>query len=112
MLNTCTYYNLKQLYTPIPKLKALKVLLSVPNVPTGSRARIDQAFLFINMIKVDVLFAFNTFHAAGKCRRQVKHLTNYVNFFKIVEFHEHIWNHYEKYIEISTNMPAIGSLIR
>ena len=31
---------------------------------------------------------------------------------KIVEFHDHIWNHHEeKYIETSTNMPVIGSLI-
>ena len=34
-------------------------------------------------------------------------------FFKIVEFHDHIIrNHHEKYFEISTNMPVIGSLIR
>ena len=31
---------------------------------------------------------------------------------EIVEFHDHIWNHHEKYIQISTNMPGIGSLIR
>ena len=30
----------------------------------------------------------------------------------IVEFHDHIWIHREKYIKISTNMPGIGSLIR
>ena len=29
-----------------------------------------------------------------------------------MEFHDHIWNHHEKYIEISTNIPVIGSLIR
>ena len=28
-----------------------------------------------------------------------------------MEFHDHIWNHNEKYIQISTNMPGIGSLI-
>ena len=28
-----------------------------------------------------------------------------------MEFHDHIGNHYEKYIEISTNMPVIDSLI-
>ena len=31
---------------------------------------------------------------------------------KIVEFHDHIWNHGEKYIQISTNMPGIGSVNR
>ena len=29
----------------------------------------------------------------------------------IVEFHDHIWNHHEKSIEISTNMPGIGFVI-
>ena len=29
-----------------------------------------------------------------------------------LEFHNHIWNRHEKCIEISTNMPGIGSLIR
>ena len=31
---------------------------------------------------------------------------------EIVEFHDHIWNHDEKCIQISTNMPGIGSLFR
>ena len=29
----------------------------------------------------------------------------------MLEFHDHIWNHHEKCIKISTNMPGIGSLI-
>ena len=29
-----------------------------------------------------------------------------------MEFHDHIWNHHDKNIEISTNIPVIGSLIR
>ena len=40
---------------------------------------------------------FNTF-----CKKKIK----------IVELHDHIWNHHEKYIQKSTNMPGIGSLIR
>ena len=39
-------------------------------------------------------------------------LTNVVKNVKIVKFHDHIWNHREKCIQISTNMPGIGSLIR
>ena len=35
----------------------------------------------------------------------------FVFFFEIVEFHDHIWNHNEKCIQIITNMPGIGSLI-
>ena len=30
---------------------------------------------------------------------------------KTVEFHDHIWNQHEKYIEISTNMSGMGSVI-
>ena len=30
----------------------------------------------------------------------------------ILEFHGHIWNHHEKCIQQSTNMPGIGLLIR
>ena len=53
----------------------------------------------------------NNLHAAGKCRRQVTNLTKFVKNYKIVEFHDHIWNHHEKYIQISPNIPGIGSLI-
>ena len=45
---------------------------------------------------------------AGECRRHIKNVVKNVN---ILEFHDHIWNHHEKYIEISTNIPGIGSLI-
>ena len=31
---------------------------------------------------------------------------------KIMEVHDHIWNYHEKYIEISTNMSGIVSVIR
>ena len=41
-----------------------------------------------------------------------KNVTNLVKNVKIVEFHDHIWNHHEKCIQKSTNMPGIGSIIR
>ena len=31
---------------------------------------------------------------------------------KIFEFHDHIWNQHKKCIQISTNMPGIGSIFR
>ena len=43
---------------------------------------------------------------------KVKKLTTFVKNVKIVECHDHIWNHREKCIQMSTNMPGIGSLIR
>ena len=43
---------------------------------------------------------------------KVTNVKNVVQHFKIVEFHDHIWNHREKYIQKSTNMPGIGILIR
>ena len=55
--------------------------------------------------------SLNAFRAAGECRRQVKNVTNFVKYLKIVEFHDHIWIHHEKCIQISTNMPSIGLLI-
>ena len=58
------------------------------------------------------MLSVNAFHAAGECRRQGKNLTKFVTNVEIVEFHDHIWNHNEKCIQISTNMPGIGSLIR
>ena len=58
------------------------------------------------------LWYLNAFYATGECRQQVKNLTKFVKNVEIVEFHDHIWNHHEKCIQISTNMPGIGSLIR
>ena len=54
------------------------------------------------------MYQLNAFHAAGECRRQVKNVTNFVKNVNIVEFHDHIWNHHGKCIQISTNMPSIG----
>ena len=53
----------------------------------------------------------NAFHAAGECRRQVKNLTKFVKNVEIFEFHDHIWNHNEKCIQLCTNMPSIGLVI-
>ena len=41
-----------------------------------------------------------------------QNVTNFVKNVNILEYHDHIWNHHEKYIQISINMPGIGSLIR
>ena len=40
-----------------------------------------------------------------------KSLSTFVKNDKIVEFHDHILNHHEKCIQISTNMPSIGLVI-
>ena len=58
-----------------------------------------------------VFFYLNAFRAAGECRRQFKNATNLVKNVNIVELHDHIWNHHEKCIQISTNIPGIGSVI-
>ena len=59
-----------------------------------------------------VLCLINAFRAAGECRRQFKNVTNFVKNVKIVEFHDHIWNHHEKCFQISTNMPSIGLFLK
>ena len=73
------------------------------------------AFIRVNTVVVrlhkDVHRYLNTYHAAGECRRQVKDLRNVVKNVKIVEFHYHFWNHHEKCIQMSTNMPSIGLVI-
>ena len=51
---------------------------------------------------------FNTFLSEVFSRRQVQNFTNFVKNLKIVEFHDYIWNHYEKCIQISTNMDSFG----
>ena len=40
----------------------------------------------------------NANHGADDSRRQVKNLTNVVKNIKIMEIHDHIWNHNEKCI--------------
>ena len=54
----------------------------------------------------------NTYNAADVSRRQVQNVTNFVKNVNILEFGYYIWNHYEKCIQKSPNMPGIGSLIR
>ena len=60
--------------------------------------------------QLDFMDSLNTYHAAGMSRRQVQHFLKLSNV-KILELHNHIWNHHDKCIQISTNMPSIGSLI-
>ena len=53
-------------------------------------------------------------HSLSRRRVQTTdpNVTKFVKNVRIMEFHDHIWNHNEKRIKISTNMPGIGSLIR
>ena len=66
---------------------------------------ISYHIININTFKVNKL---NAFHAAGESRIFNKFVKNV----KIVEFRDHIWNQHKKCIQISTNMPGIGLLIR
>ena len=45
-------------------------------------------------------------------RRQVQNVIKMIKNVKIVKFHDHIWNHHENCIRISTNMPGIGLVIQ
>ena len=55
---------------------------------------------------------FHLYHVAGVNRRQLKNITKLSRKCQILEFRDNIWNHHEEYIQISTNMPGIGSIIR
>ena len=52
------------------------------------------------------------YHAAGVSRRQVQNVTIFPQNVRIIEFQYYIWNQRGKCIQISTNMPGIGSVIR
>ena len=67
--------------------------------------------IYFKTYNTDLLLPLSAFHAAGECRRQVKNLIHFVKNVKIVEFHNHIWNHHGKSIQKSTNMPSIGLVI-
>ena len=57
------------------------------------------------------ILILNAYNAAGVSRRQEQNVTKFVKNVEIMEFHGHIWNYHEKCIQISTNMPGIGSSI-
>ena len=75
--------------------------------------------LFSSVFQISLLMStvasVNTFHMADddknltKCTKNVTKCTKKVN---IPEFGDYIWNHSEKCIQISTNMPGIGLGIR
>ena len=47
------------------------------------------------------------------CRRQFNIFSNifFFKYFNILDFDDYIWNHREKCIQMSTNIPSIGSVI-
>ena len=53
---------------------------------------------------------FNAYHAASVSRRQVQNCTTFSKKVKFIELHYYIWNRCGKCIQISTNMPSIGSV--
>ena len=52
-----------------------------------------------------------TTQQAGECRRHVQNFKQLQQTIRIVEFHDNFWNHHEKCIQISTNVPRIGLVI-
>ena len=54
----------------------------------------------------------NTYNAAGVSRRQHQIVTNFVKKCQHSGIWLLFWNHYEKRIQKSPDMPGIGSLIR
>ena len=53
----------------------------------------------------------NSYGAERVSRRHVKKCHKIVRNVKILAFRDYIWNHHDKCIQISTNMPGFGSLI-
>ena len=72
--------------------------------------RPNQNFVTYNNVSHYILQ--NRDHTARMRRRQVKHFPTFLKNIIILEFHDHILNHHEISIQISIDMPGIGSLIR
>ena len=69
----------------------------------------DSKNQFADVANIRTWLSINAFHTTCNCRRQVGQKFNkFGKNVKIVEFHDHIWNHHEKYINISINIPGIG----
>ena len=49
--------------------------------------------------------------AGARADDRVENVYKIATNLNILQFHSHIWNHYEKCIQISPNMPGIGSVI-
>ena len=76
----------------------------VDNCPNTPIVRLDQIGSFHGLKIIEMKDMLVNMVKEDKIGKQ-----NNVN---IVEFHDRIWNHNEKCIQISTNMPRIGSPIR
>ena len=74
---------------------------------TSFHRRLRALFSFIHPCSQG--HPFNTYHEAmheqTTKRPQICYLKKKI---KIIEFHDHIWNHRVKYIQLSTNMSSIG----
>ena len=57
-----------------------------------------------------IIMSYLTLSTRQAWADDIRNVTHFVKNVKIVEFHYHIWNHHEKCIQISTNMPDIDGL--
>ena len=87
--------------------KILYSLLS--NVQCLQSAAYCKHYYTLLQNKVHHSLMLSTRQASADDKKNVSKCVKNVN---ILEFHDHIWNHHEKFIQISTNMPGIGSIIR
>ena len=78
------------------------------NLQTCKKRLLSVCFPFPGTPCITDAYYFNTFHAAGVSRRQVKHFTKVLKMSTFWNLVTNIWNHHLKCIQISTNMPGIG----
>ena len=102
------------------KKKSLRPDFSV-HLPVVVRGHFDSSLLFLMLLITVKIAARQTnlvpswvliFACDRREQTTVQKCHKIVKNVKIVKFHGHIWNHNENCIQISTNMPGIGSLIR
>ena len=68
-------------------------------------------YIRVESLQVITIKNLNTYHAVGVSRRHIENVAKCLKNVIMLEFHDYIWNHHMKCIQISTNMPGIGSVI-
>ena len=80
---------------------SFKILISTASRP-----------IFLQILYQYLRFALCTFYLSRSDQTTAPNVHKYFRNINSLEFHEHNWNHHDKCIQKSTNMPGIGSLIR
>ena len=91
-----------------------KITKEIPLI-TDIKNTIDTAATHPNkksIVPYSESLSSSSFPRGRRVQTTVKKAKTLINKSKLSNLHDHICNHHEKYIEISTKMPVVDSLIR